>query len=291
MDDLLSAIQTVTLSTYILMTMLAIGMKLSVSEMARSLKRTRLIAAALVVNIIIVPAAAWAALRLFDDLPTASVIAVVLLASTPGYAPIMSDRARGDMAYSTTLIFVLSIVAIVTIPVLTTILFSSESTVEVDGWAILTTLVAYQLLPLALGMTVRRVREPIAERLAPRVGNAGIILVGIAVLTYAIDVLGAAGNPLIDLGWQVFAVWVVITAIALAAGYSAGGPEEATRRTLSLHTAIRNGGLTLLIAATSFPDMGAEIGIIALVVVMYPMAMLLTIRWSQQPIAADDVGT
>jgi len=290
-DDLLSAIQTVTLSTYILMTMLAIGMKLSVSEMARSLKRTRLIAAALVVNIIIVPAAAWAALRLFDDLPTASVIAVVLLASTPGYAPIMSDRARGDMAYSTTLIFVLSIVAIVTIPVLTTILFSSESTVEVDGWAILATLVAYQLLPLGLGMTVRRVREPIAERLAPRVGNAGIILVGIAVLTYAIDVLGAAGNPLIDLGWQVFAVWVVITAIALAAGYSAGGPEEATRRTLSLHTAIRNGGLTLLIAATSFPDMGAEIGIIALVVVMYPMAMLLTIRWSQQPIAADDVGT
>jgi len=286
-DDLLSAIQTVTLSTYILMTMLAIGMKLSVSEMARSLKRTRLIAAALVVNIIIVPAAAWAALRLFDDLPTASVIAVVLLASTPGYAPIMCDRARADRAYSTTLIFVLSLVAIVTIPVLTTILFSSESTVEVDGWAILTTLVAYQLLPLALGMTVRRVREAIAERLAPRVGTAGIILVGIAVLTYAIDVLSAAGNPLIDLGWQVFAVWVVITAIALAAGYFAGGPGEATRRTLSLHTAIRNGGLTLLIAATSFPDMGAEIGIIALVVVMYPMAMLLTIRWSQQPIEAD----
>jgi BASS family bile acid:Na+ symporter len=279
----------VTLSTYILMTMLAMGMKLSVSEIVRSFRRTRVILLSVVANIIIVPAVAWVALRIFDDLPTAAVIALVLLASAPGYAPIMAARAHGNLAFSTTLIFLLSAVSVVSIPIVTTLMFSSEAAVDVDGWAILRTLLVFQLAPLVLGMTFRRPKKAAAERMAPKIANVALVLVGVAVLAYGVDVARADGRPLLDLGWQTFVVWIGVTAIALVVGYVGGGSEEASRRTLSLHTAIRNGGLTLLIAATSFPDMGAEIGIIALVVVMYPMAIALALKWARQPSAADGI--
>ncbi len=289
-DDLLSAIQSVTLSTYILMTMLAMGMKLSASEIVQSFRRTRVILLSVVANIIIVPAAAWVALRIFDDLPTAAVIAIVLLASAPGYAPIMAARAHGDLAFSTTLIFLLSAVSVVSIPIVTTLMFSSEAAVDVDGWAILRTLLIFQLAPLVLGMSFRRPRKAVAERVAPKIANVALALVAIAVLAYAVDVARADGTPLVDLGWLTFVVWIGITAVALVSGYVAGGSDEPSRRTLSLHTGIRNGGLTLLIAATSFPDTGAEIGIIALVVVMYPMAMALTLKWTGQPVVANETA-
>jgi len=288
MDDLLSSVQSITLTGYIILTMLAMGMKLALPQIGRTFKRTRLIVMSLLANLIIVPAAAWIALRLFDDLPTNAVIAIVLLASAPGYAPIMSARSHGDLPFSTTLIFLLSAVSVVTIPVTATILFAGEAAVEIDSWSIVQTLLLYQLIPLGLGMAFRKGREEQAEGFAPRLGTLAQVSVGVAVLTYLIDLVRDDGTPLLDMGWQSFVAWAAITAVALASGYVGGGPKESARRTLSLHTAIRNVGVSLLVASKSFPDMGAEIGLLALAVVMYPMAMALMFRWEREPIESSE---
>jgi hypothetical protein len=41
------------------------------------------------------------------------------------------------------------------------------------------------------------------------------------------------------------------------------------------------------VAARSFPDMGVEVGLLALALVMYPMAMALMFRWERE---AKDVA-
>ena len=284
MDELLSTVQSVTLTGYIILTMLAMGMKLALPQVGRTIRRGRLITLSLLANLLVVPAAAWVALNVFDGLPDNAVIAIVLLASAPGYAPIMSARAHGDLAFSTTLIFLLSTVSVVTIPVTATLLFAGQADIDVDPWSIIQTLLFFQLIPLGLGMAYRKAKEGSAEGLAPRLGLLAQISVGIAVLTYLIDLIRGDGTPLLDMGWQSFVAWAGVTVVALAAGYLGGGPNESERRTLSLHTAIRNVGVSLLVASRSFPDMGAEVALLALALVMYPIAMAAMARWQGRPV-------
>jgi len=284
-DDLLSTVQSVTLAGYIILTMLAMGMKLSLSQVMETFGRVKIIVAALVVNLVVVPAAAWVALQIFDGLPENAVIAIVLLASAPGYAPIMSAKAHGDLAYSTTLIFLLSAVSVVTIPITATLLFAGQADVEVDPWSIVQTLLLYQLIPLGLGMGFRRFREATADRLAPTLARFAQLAVGIAVLTYFVDLIRDDGTPLIDMGWQSFVAWAAVTVVGLGAGYAAATPNQSAQRTLALHTAIRNVGVCLLVASKSFPNMGAEVALLALAIVMYPIAFAAMARWQGQPIA------
>jgi BASS family bile acid:Na+ symporter len=283
-DELLSNVQSFSLTGYIVVTMLAMGMKLALSQIRETFSRRRLISMSLLANLLIVPAAAGIALQVFDGLPDNAIIAIVLLASAPGYAPIMSVRSHGDVAFSTTLIFLLSAVSVITIPITASLLFAGQADVDVDPWSIVQTLLLFQLIPLGLGMWFRSGKLEQAEQWAPKLTNLAQVLVGVAVLTYLIDLIRDDGTPLIDMGWQSFVVWAFVTVVALGSGYWLGGPHESARRTLSLHTAIRNVGVSLLVAARSFPDMGAEVGLLALALVMYPMAMALMFRWEREPV-------
>ena len=280
MDDLLSTVQSLSLTGYIVLTMLAMGMRLAVSQIGETFKQRRLIWMALLANLVIVPAAAFVGIRLVE-MPDNAVIAVVLLASAPGYAPIMSARAHGDLAYSTTLIFLLSAVGVVTIPITATLLLAGEADISVDPWSIVRTLLLFQLIPLGIGMFYRRRRHESAERAAPPLTRGAQLLVLVAVITYVIDLVRDDGTPLLDMGIQSFLLWGAITFVAFYSGYFLGGPAEPTKRTLAFHTAIRNVGVSLLVASQSFPDMGAEVALLGLAAVMYPIAMAYMYRWER----------
>jgi len=279
-DEILSTAQSVSLTGYIVLTMLAMGMKLSLGQIKTTFQRRRLIWVALLANLVIVPAAAFVGIRLVE-MPDNAVIAVTLLASAAGYAPIMSARAQGDLPYSTTLIFLLSVVGVVTIPLTATVLLAGEAEVSVDAWSIVRTLLLFQLIPLGAGMMARSSKEESAENWAPPLVRLAQLAVGIAVITYLIDLVRDDGTPLLDMGIQSFLLWAAITALALFSGYALGGPSESTRRTLGLHTAIRNVGVSLLVASQSFPDMGAEVALLGLAAVMYPIAMAYMYRWER----------
>jgi hypothetical protein len=91
-------------------------------------------------------------------------------------------------------------------------------------------------------MVLRKARETTAEGWAPSLGRLAQISVAVALLTYLIDLIRDDGTPLLDMGWQSFVAWMGVTAVALASGYLGGSPNEPAKRTLALHTAIRNVG-------------------------------------------------
>lgn len=287
MDDLLSTVQSISLTGYIVLTMAAMGMKLSMPDVMETLGRRRLIILSLAINLVAIPVLAGIALVVFE-MPDAAVIGVVLLASAAGYAPIMSAKAGGNLPFSTTLIFLFSSVSVVTVPITATLLFAGQADVSVDPWSIIRTLLLFQLIPLGAGMLFRRLRELTAEGWAPGFARVAQLAVLIAVATYVIDILRADGSPLIDLGWESYVAWALITAGGIVLGYVAGGPAEPSRRTLALHTAIRNVGLSLLIASQSFEGEGAEVAILAMALVMYPMAIALMAYWQRQPVPASE---
>lgn len=278
MDEFIAVTRSLALIGYITATMLAMGMRLSPDDLRNTFDRKRLIALSLLVNLVVVPAAAALGLVVFD-LPTSAVIAIVLLASAPGYAPIMSARAGGDLPFSTTLILLLSMVSVVTVPTTATILFAGQAVITVNLWDIIRPLLFFQLIPLSFGMFYRSRNVGSAGRFARPLVKLATTLITIAGISYVVMLIRLEGNPLADLGWETFLVWALVTAVALGAGYLAGSPSASARRTLSLHTAVRNVGLGLLIATTSFDDPVAEFAIIGIALIMYAMAILTTLRW------------
>ena len=289
MDDLLSTVQSVSLTGYIVLTMAAMGMKLSMPDVVATFKQRRLIALSVGINMVAIPVLAGIMLLVFE-MPDAAIIGIVLLASAAGYAPIMSAKAGGNLPFSTTLIFLFSTVSVVTVPITASLLIGGQTDVSVDPWSIIRTLVLFQLIPLGAGMLFRRARQDTADGWAPGFARVAQLAVLIAVATYLIDLVRDDGTPLLDLGWEPFVAWALVTAAGIGLGYVGGGPAEPTRRTLALHTAIRNVGLALLISAQSFEGLGAEVAILAMALVMYPMAIAVMAYWQRQPVPAAEAS-
>jgi BASS family bile acid:Na+ symporter len=115
------------------------------------------------------------------------------------------------------------------------------------------TLVAFQLLPLALGMTVQQVSTPLARRIAGPVKALSMLgLLGTIVLFIGphLDVLAkvAGGGALLSM--------LLLVALAWPLGRRLGGADEGIGKTLALGTSLRNVGLCLLIATRDFPETG-----------------------------------
>lgn len=284
MGELISTARDLALIGYIASTMLAMGLKLAVEDLKETFARRRLILLSLVVNLVAVPGVAAIALLVFE-LPASAVIAIVLLASAPGYAPIMSARARGDLPFSTSLILLFSAISVVTVPITATLLFAGQAVISVDPWEIIRPLLLFQLIPLGLGMWFRRRDPELAGRVARPLVKLATTLISIAGLSYVFMLFTLNGNPLAALGWQTWLAWALVVVAALGAGYAAGGPSVPSRRTLSLHSVVRNVGLSLIIATSAFDAPVAEIAIIGLALLMYAIAIFTTLQWQKSSVS------
>src|SRR5262249_51173990 len=107
------------------------------------------------------------------------------------------------------------------------------------------------LLPLAVGLVVRRVAHLAAERLAPRVSRVGnvLLLAGlVAVLLFMTPaILTLVGNGTI-------LVIAAVVGAGLLAGHWFGGPDLDGRTALAIASSTRHPGVALAIARLNFPE-------------------------------------
>ncbi|MCC6197802.1 MAG: hypothetical protein IT518_25405 [Burkholderiales bacterium] len=102
-----------------------------------------------------------------------------------------------------------------------------------------------QLLPLGLGMLAKRTAPALAARCDPILHRVAGILLAILVVLALVNIW----RPVVDAGPRVTVAIVTVTVLALACGHLLGGPEPATRTATAVSSALRNGGLALLVAA------------------------------------------
>ena len=107
------------------------------------------------------------------------------------------------------------------------------------------------LLPLAVGMLVRRLAPQVAHRAARPLSMAGTLLLAAAALPILIGarhiLLSLVGNGTV-LALAFFAL------TALLAGHAAGGPDPDERTVLALSTASRHPGMAVAIALANVPE-------------------------------------
>jgi bile acid:Na+ symporter, BASS family len=259
--------------------MFALGLMLGREQIAAALERRVVLAAVVFAVVVPVPAlAVLAAKAIALKGPIAA--GIVLMAISPG-APVALRRALdagGNREFAPALHLAIVLLAVVTVPASVAILdwiFAVEFTVT--PFHIGRQVFFAQLLPLALGATLRAILPAIAAKLEGplgRVGNFLLLAVGIMVLVDMPPIIAAVG-------WTPTIAGVAMTAGALAVGAAFAWRDAGVRPAAAVAAAMRNPGLALVIATVNRapPDVTAT-------VIGYALGLAVTmaafLRWSRR---------
>jgi BASS family bile acid:Na+ symporter len=214
-------------------------------------ERPALMLRSLVGMLVLVPAAALALILLLKPSPGVAIGLAILVACPP--APLMLKAApkkgAANAALMATLHLTLAALAFVTVPTVLSLIsrplgFEADVDLVAMGWILARTI----LLPIAIGLAVRGLFPAAADRLAPVLGKAGTIGLGVVVL-FAI----AAFNPaLLAMDLWSYAVMVMVSLVALVIGHFIGSDNADERTTLAVECAVRHPMLALTIAGMNF---------------------------------------
>ena len=262
--------------------MFSLGLGIAARELKLIWQRPGLMARGLFSVLVAVPAVALLVTR-FLELPRFVEIGLVLMAISPG-APIALRRslgAGGHRAFAPSLQICVALLTVASMPLsigALNELYSGRA--SITPWSVAKQVFVVQLLPLALGMTVRRYGRALADRLEPRLvplGNVMLIGVVIAVL---VDVWEVTMNA----GVRVWPSIALTTAAALALGHWLGGPEPATRTAVAITSALRNAGLALLVATLNAAPR-AVTGTVLAYVLVSALLVVPYIMWRRRTVA------
>ena len=229
--------------------MFAIGLMLGREQIAAALQRRVVLAAVVFAVVVPVPVLAVLALKLFA-LKGPVAVGIVLMAISPG-APVALRRALdagSNREFAPALHLAIVMLAVVTVPASVAILdwiFAADF--KVTPFHIGRQVFFAQLLPMALGASLRAVLPAIAAKLeAPlgRISNVLLLVLGIALLVDLPPIIAAVG-------WVPTIAGVAMTLCALAVGAAFAWRDADVRPAAAIAAAMRNPGLALVIATVN----------------------------------------
>ncbi len=228
---------------------LAIGSGSALSDLNYLWSRPKLLLRSLLAMYVVVPLVTLAIVDLFPIAP--AVKAALLVLAVSAGAPLLPRKVSGigDGAYIFSLVVISSLLAIVVVPAWIALLApyfqpsASLSPVDV-AWIVGKSF----LLPLAIGLILRRAAPAISDKVAAFLLPAGGL------------VLILAGGALLALNWdivlqvQTYGLLALLTLMlaALSVGHLFGGPSADDRTALAVACATRHVGIATLVA-TAFP--------------------------------------
>lgn len=242
-DQLLNHLFNAGVVVSILATVLSLGMTYQVAELLSPLRRVWLVVVMVVVNAVIIPAAAWGtakALPINESAAAGMTLAAVGAAGAAGLKATQLAR-RADLALAVSIVVVLQLVNLIAVPLWAGAVVSGAS---ISASAILGNLVLLVLAPLAIGLMVR-------ARHAEHAASWRLELVKIANLALAIALIAG-----ISVNWDsivsLLGSWVLLASaltaiIGVALGALVGRPDEQTRVSTGLVSGLRFSSLGLII--------------------------------------------
>ncbi|WP_404473218.1 bile acid:sodium symporter family protein [Microbacterium aerolatum] len=233
--------------------MLGLGLSLTLADFARVLKQPKAVAVALACQLLLLPAICFGLVLLFQ-LPPVLAVGMMMLAASPGgtTANLYSHLFRGDIALNISLTAVNSVIAVITLPVITNfaIMYFNPFDDQLGlQWSKALEVFAIVLLPVAIGMLVRRLWPKFADGMDRPVRIASVVILivviaGAVASNWALLVENFASLALIT---------IVFCLISLAVGYTVPRMLKIERRQAiasSFEIGIHNATLAIVIAQT-----------------------------------------
>lgn len=264
--------------------MLAMGLSLTPKMIIDPLRDSKLLFITILANFIIMPVVIiglTSVLPLPDDVKVGMTI-LALSAGAP-FVPKLAKIAKGDVALSVGLMTALMVGTVVIVPLALPFILTG---IAISPWDVAKPLVVLMLLPLGIGLVLRRFNETLAEAAAKilnRVSSASlIILLFLFIFAYWNEIMNVTGT-----GAVLFAVFFV--SLALVIGYLLGGRKLGVKRIVGLATAQRNIEAAIVIASVNFVDRPqVEASIIITSLVGLPLLILISNYWRRRATEDSD---
>lgn len=181
-----SALTTIGLPVALGIIMLGLGLSLRLSDFGRVAKHPKAVIIALACQLILLPAICFGLVLLFR-LPPVLAVGMMLLAASPGgtTANLYSHLFRGDVALNITLTAVNSIVALFTLPLITNLAIGfflpGEAGLGIQFAKVLEVF-AIVLIPVAIGMVIRRLAPKFADAMDRPVRILSMVILAIVIV-------------------------------------------------------------------------------------------------------------
>lgn len=258
--------------------LLAVGLRLRWVEVAQAIQRSRPVVL-LAVNFVVVPLVTVAVARVFQ-LGRDTTIGMILLAAAPfaPVVPVFARMARADLALAAGLTALFPFLSALLTPLVCAVSLKAVSGaegLEFDFLEVLGVLVATITLPLAAGVAVNQWRPALARSVLRPIE---VLSEGVGALSLAF-VTVVEFQTVLETGWKPLLAMLLVSELALAAGYFAGGPTTAARRVVALGTSNRNIALAVLVAIETFADTPIVGAVVANGILLILLGLLHVAWW------------
>ena len=254
MNPMGSALTTIGLPVALGIIMFGLGLSLTVADFKRVGKHPKAVLIALVCQLILLPAVAFGLVHLFA-LPPVLAVGMMLLAASPGgtTANLYSHLFRGDVALNISLTAINSVIAVLTLPLIVnlSIAFFMPGSGELGIQFVKAVEVfAIVLLPVVLGMLVRRWKPSFADRMDKPVRIASVIILFVVIVGAVIANLQA----LLDNALALAGITILFCVISLTIGFFVPRMLRVSRPQAvasSFEIGIHNATLAIVMAQTA----------------------------------------
>jgi BASS family bile acid:Na+ symporter len=230
--------------------MLGMGLELELADFQRVLRRPGPPALGVAAQYLVMPAlAALVAVLLRLSPPLA--VGLILVGCCPGgtASNVVTLIARADVALSVVMTTLSTLAAVLLTPMLTGLLAGRY--VPVDGWKLLLDVLQVVLLPVAVGLALKRGLPSLSRRLAPVMPPLAVL----AIVLIVASIVGSQRQALLEQGLLLLLASLLLHGGGFLLGWLLAavlGQPHAVRRTVSIEVGMQNSGLAVVLARSGF---------------------------------------
>ena len=258
--------------------MLALGLGLTFDDFARVARRPRDFMVGAMSQIIVLPAVAFILASTWPIAPELA-LGLMIIAAAPGgvTSNLLTAFARGDVALSISLTAVISLLSVITIPLVMVFAYGhfigeqAAKDISVADTAISVFLIV--TVPVLAGLIVRRFAEGFALRVEPAARTVSAVLF---VLVLAASIYQVRSN-IVPYFAQAGLVTLVLNLLMMAIAYSlarmfATGPSQ--RIAIAVECGLQNGTLAIAVAVLLFGGGLATVPAVTYSLIMFATALV-----------------
>ncbi|ABE75917.1 bile acid:sodium symporter family protein [Psychrobacter cryohalolentis] len=272
---LVTLVNSVVIPICLFLIMMGMGLTLITNDFKRVLKYPKAVGIGLTNQLILLPIIGFALANIMPLRPEYAV-GVMLLVLCPGgtTSNLFTYLAKGDVALSVTMTAIASVITVFTIPIVLSFsliyFMGSGSEFELPVVKTVLTLVVLTIVPISIGMLIKRYAPKVADRSQVYVSRFGVIFLTFLVLFLCY----VQRDIIVDAFIATGPVSVLLNLSTMALGYYSSkwfGLNLAQRTSVTLEVGLQNSTLSIFMALTLLSNYD-----MSMMPAIYTLVMFLT---------------
>jgi BASS family bile acid:Na+ symporter len=248
MDNL----STIILAISLIIIMFGMGLSLVFDDFKRIFITPRAIVTGLVNQLVLLPAIGFLLVSVFPMSPEIA-IGIIILVACPGgpTSNLIAHLAKGDLALSVSLTAISSFITLLSIPFIINlglkIVLGQGTPIQLDVLQTIIQVLVIVIIPVLLGMLIRRARANFATKMEQPVRVASAIVFVLVLVGIILKEQDKLGSYFAQAGW----VTLILNVLTMAMGLLSGKLLKLPFRqgvSIAIESGIQNGTLAITIA-------------------------------------------